>query len=245
MSGAIAGFVGHGGGQVPARLALEGVDGGGVAVQVGLPLAGVAADETVEVIEAQAVRPLVEGAGLSRLVEGRVVVLAEPGGGVAVVLQDRPEGAGFLADHRVVAGETGGDFAHHTGAGHMVVAPGDQRRSRGRAERGGVEVGVTQARLGNPIQGRGRHHAAEGARCAKAAIVGHDQQHIGCAFGRHYAWCPPGGRVGGLLLDHPAESWLRRWQLLCIGGAGGVGRAQFTGDLLRAAGAGTERQDGR
>ena len=51
-------------------------------------LAGVAADEAIEVLEAHAVRSLVEGPGLGRLIEGRVVILAEPRGRVPVLLQD-------------------------------------------------------------------------------------------------------------------------------------------------------------
>ena len=91
-------LVGHGRGQVPARFALEGVDGRRIAVQVRLPLAGVAADEAIEILEAHAVRPLVEGPGLGRLIEGRVVILAEPRGCVPVVLQDGADGAILLPD---------------------------------------------------------------------------------------------------------------------------------------------------
>ncbi len=60
-------IVGHRRLQVPVRIALEGVDGGRVAIQVRLPLAGVAADKAVEIIEAHAVRPLIERPGLARL----------------------------------------------------------------------------------------------------------------------------------------------------------------------------------
>ena len=87
------GVIGHGRGQVPAGIALKRVDGRRVAEQVRLPLAGVAADEAVEIIEAHADRPLVERPGLARLVKGRVVVLAEPRGRVAVLLQDRADRA--------------------------------------------------------------------------------------------------------------------------------------------------------
>jgi hypothetical protein len=72
------GLVGHGGGQVPAGTALEGIDGCRIAEEVRLPLAGVTAGEAIKVLEAHAVRPLVDRPGLGRLIEGRVVVLAEP-----------------------------------------------------------------------------------------------------------------------------------------------------------------------
>ena len=225
-------LVGHGRGQVPARLALEGVDGRRIAEQVRLPLAGVAADEAIEVLEAHAVRPLVEGPGLGRLIEGRVVILAEPRGRVAVVPQDGADGAVLLPDDRVVARESRRDFAHHAEAGHMVVAPGDQGRARGRAERRGVEIRVAQPALRDAVHCRGRHDAAERARRAEPAVVGHDQQHVGRALRRHDAWRPPGFRLRGLFLDHPAELRIGRRKLLAVEGRRGAGRTQHTGDLL-------------
>ena len=82
------GVVGHRGDQVPARLAVVGMDRRRVAEQVArLPLAGVAADEAVEVVVALPDRPLVERPGRGRRPDRHVVVLAEPGGRVAVLLQ--------------------------------------------------------------------------------------------------------------------------------------------------------------
>jgi hypothetical protein len=56
-----------------------------VLVKDRLVLARVAGVEAVEVIEAEAIRPAVERADLARLPDRRVVVLADPGGGVAVL----------------------------------------------------------------------------------------------------------------------------------------------------------------
>ena len=109
--------------QVPAGIALEGVDGGRIAEQVRLPLAGVAADEAIEIIEAHSVRPLIEGPGLARLVRGRVVVLAEPRCRVPVLLQDCADGALLNRDDRVVAREPRRYFAHHPEADRVMVAP--------------------------------------------------------------------------------------------------------------------------
>jgi hypothetical protein len=58
------GIVGHGGGQVPARLADIGINRRGVAEEVALPLAGVAAYEAIEILESHAGRPLFEGPNL-------------------------------------------------------------------------------------------------------------------------------------------------------------------------------------
>src|SRR5262249_10496838 len=71
--------VGHGGGQIPSssRLADVRVDGGCVAKQIWLPLAGVAANKAVEVVEAHAGGPMIEGPKLAGVERGCVVVLAE------------------------------------------------------------------------------------------------------------------------------------------------------------------------
>ena len=63
-------------------------DLGVIAEQVGRPLVGLAAHEAVEVLEAHADRPLVERPGHAVLIGRRVVILAEPRRGVAVVLED-------------------------------------------------------------------------------------------------------------------------------------------------------------
>ena len=150
-------LVGHGRGQVPAGIALEGIDGRRVAEQVRLPLAGVAADEAVEILEAHPDRPLIERPGLARLVEGRVVVLAEPRGRVAVLLQDRADGAVLLPDDRVVAREPRGNFAHDPKAGHVMVASGDQAppASASRATWSGSSCSAARCSRCDPAPGSG------------------------------------------------------------------------------------------
>ncbi len=123
-------LVGHGSGKVPAGAALKGVDSRRVSEQVRLPLAGVTADEAVEILEAQSVRPLVERPCLGCLIERCVVVLAEPRGCVPVLLQDGTYGAAVLPDDRVVTREPRRNFAHDSEAGHVMVASRDNRRPR-------------------------------------------------------------------------------------------------------------------
>jgi hypothetical protein len=57
----------------------------------------------------------------------------------------------------------------------MMVATGDDRRPRRRAERGGVVIGVAQPLRGDAIHGRRGDDAAEGARCTEALVVRHDE----------------------------------------------------------------------
>ena len=173
-------------------IALERIDRRRVAEQVRLPLARVAADKAIEILEAHSVRPLIERPGLARLVRRRVVVLAEPRGRVAVLLQDCADGALVDRDDRVVTRKTRRYFADHPVAHRVMVASRDDRRPRRRAERGGVEIGVAQPLRGDSVERRCRDHPAKCARRAEAGIVGHDEQHIGRALRRHDARSPPG-----------------------------------------------------
>ena len=133
----VDGVIGHRGHQVPAagRLALEGINLGGVTEQVRLPLVGVAAHETVEIFEAHAGGPLIEGPALAGLEGGHVVILAKPGGAVAVVLEQAADRGLIPLDDAVVAGEAGGLLRDHAKAGRVVVAAGDQGGTGGGAQR--------------------------------------------------------------------------------------------------------------
>ena len=108
-----------------------------------------------------------------------------------------------------------------------MVAAGDERRARRRAERGGVEIRVAQPALRDAIQGRRRDDAAKGARRAEAGIVGHDEQHVRRALRRHDARRPPRFRLRGLLLDHPAELRIGRRKLFSVDRGRGAGRTLF------------------
>ena len=191
----VDGLVGHGGREIPAGIALEGKDRGRVAIEVRLPLARVAADEAVEIVEAHSNRPLVERPSLGRLIGRRVVVFAEPRGPVTVLLQDRADGAVGFQNDRVVARKAGADFVHDAEARDVVIATRDQRRPRRRAQRGRVEVGVAQPGLRDAIQSRTGDDAAEGARHAEAVVVRHDEQDVRRALRRHDARRPPGRRL--------------------------------------------------
>ena len=218
--------VGHRGDQVPARVADVRIDRRGVAEQVRLPLVGVAADEAVEVVEAHAGRPLVERPGLARLELGRVVVLAEPRGPVAVVLQDPADRRLVPRHDAVVAGVAGRLLGDDAEAHRVVVAPGDQRGARRRAQRRRVEVGVAQAVRGDAVEVRRRDHAAEGAGDAEAGVVGHDQQHVRRALGRHDARGPVRLRLRGVALDLAVKLRRGRRKLLPGNRRRGLGRAR-------------------
>ncbi len=136
-------------------------------------------------------------------------------------------------DDGIVARIARGQFADHAGAHRVMVAAGDQRRPRRRAERGGVELRVAQSRLGDAVQRRRRDDTAEGARHAVALVVGHDEQHVGRALGRHDARRPPGLGIRGAFLDHAAELQRRRRDLFSVDRGRGARRPQLARDLLR------------
>src|SRR5580693_1103970 len=101
------GIVRHRRRQVPAWLPNVRIDSRGVAKQVGFPLTGVAANEAVEILETHADGPLLERAKLTCLIGGRVVVLAEPGRGVAILFEDLADGGRIARNEAVVAGKSG------------------------------------------------------------------------------------------------------------------------------------------
>src|SRR4029079_14296342 len=114
------------GGEVVARLPNPGSYLGRVLKQIRRPLIGLAAHEAVEIIEAHTARPLVERPGRAVLIAWRVVVLAEPGRGVAVLFQDRTDGGALGADDGVIAWIPGGLLRDDAEAHRVVIAPGDQ-----------------------------------------------------------------------------------------------------------------------
>src|SRR6478736_658935 len=122
---------------------------------------GLVGHEAVEILEAHPRRPLVERPGDTVLIGGRVVVLAEPRGGITVLLQDLANAGILQADDRLVARVTSREFADHTGADGVMVATRYQRRPGGRAEGRRVELDVAQSRLSDAVQCERRDDAAE------------------------------------------------------------------------------------
>ena len=206
--------------EVVVRLAEVWLDGTG-AVECGRPpLVGLRSDEPIEVLEAEIRRPEAERPGLARLPVRHVVVLAEPRGVPSVLLQDLRDRRGVLAHQAVVAGITRRHFSDDPGVHRVMVATGDERRARWRAERGRVELRVAQAILRQPFQRRRGHRPAKGARCAVADVVEQDQQDVGRTFRRLHGYREVGDRVLHAQPDLALERRRRRRQhLLRVGRA--------------------------
>src|SRR5208283_2627528 len=219
-------------GQVPAGMADVGINRRHVAEQVRLPLAGVAPDKPVEVLKAHADRPLVERPVLAGLEGGYIVVLAEPRGAIAVVLEDAANRCLVAGDDAVVAGEAGGLLGDHAEASRMMVAPGNQGGARRRTQRRRIEIGVAKSHRRDPVERRRRYHPAEGTGNTEAGVISHDQQDVRCTLGRLHAGRPVRRRLRGVAPDLSFELW--RWwrKLFSVDRCGRARRARRAGCLL-------------
>ena len=172
------------------------------------------------------------------------MVLAEPRRAVAVFLQDATDRRLVRGDDAVVSRVSGRLLRDDTEAGRVVVPPRDEGCARRRAECRRVEVRVAQPVPRDAVERRRRDHAAEGARDAVARVVGHDQQHVRRALGRHDARRPVRLRALRRGLDLAAELLRRRRQLVARDRHRGRRRTRRAVDLLGVR-AGTRKPEGR
>ena len=172
--------VGHVLGEVVALLRRAvGLDRDGVLVDRRRVLVRLAADEAVEVLEAAAAGgPGVERPHRARLPHRHLVALAELRRRVAVELQRLGQRRRRVRAHRVVAGRRGRDLGDAAHADRVVVAAGEQRLPRRRAERRRVEAVVLQPVRRQPLGGRRLARPAEGARGSEAGVVEQDDEHV-------------------------------------------------------------------
>ena len=174
------GLVGHVGHEVVARVVRR-RDPGHTVIDRRSPLVGLAAEETVELVEARARRPAVGRPGDADLPRRGLVVLAEEAGAVAVQAQHLRQRRDVVRPLSRVAREGRGRFGDAAHVVHVVVAAGEQGRPRRRADRGGVELVVAQPLAGEAFGRRHVHRPAEGAGHAEAHVVHEDDEHVGRA----------------------------------------------------------------
>src|SRR5262245_47941153 len=94
----------------------------------------------------------------------------------------------------------------------MVIAAGQQRSARGRAQRGGVKTVVAQTALGHAVERGGRYRTAKSARRTEAGIVGHDEQYVRRALGRrHGPWKVRFGFIN-FAADNSTERRVGNWK---------------------------------
>jgi len=137
------------------------------------------------------------------------MMLAKPRRVVTIVDKNVADRTGALGQNGIIARIARGEFRDVAKAHSVMVAAGEKRGARGRAQRSGVKVVVTKAACCHAIQGRGWNRPAEGAGCTEARIVSQDQQNVWSAFGS----CNPFGKVrfglAGLAANDAAKQRLR------------------------------------
>src|SRR5271166_4818919 len=113
----------------------------GALVQRRVPLVRLAADETVEILEAAAARgPCIERPNRTCFPHRHFVALAELCRGVAVKLQRPRQRRNGIGQHGAVSWCAGGDFGDAAHPGGMMIATGQQGMAGRRAEGGGVKA---------------------------------------------------------------------------------------------------------
>ena len=162
-----------------------GLDGNRAFIERRIPLVRLAADEAVEILEAAAARgPGVERTGGARLPDRHFVALAELRGGVTVQFERLRQRRHGIGPDRAVTGRARRDLGDAAHAGRMVIASGQQRLPRRRAERGGVEADVLQATRCQRLRARRLAGPAEGARRSESCVVDEHDQDVRCPLGR-------------------------------------------------------------
>ena len=116
------------------------IDMGVVGDQFRRVLVGLGIEEAVEAIKTAAERPAVERPGGAALGQRRDVPFADHVVAIAVRPQHFRQRPRLARDLAAIAGITAVEIGEAADADRMMVAPGQQRRARGRAHRGGVEA---------------------------------------------------------------------------------------------------------
>ena len=174
-------------------------------------LVGLGIEEAVEAVKAAAERPAVERAGGAALGQRRDMPFADHVVAIAVRPQHFRQRPRLARDLAAIAGIAAVEIGEAADADRMMVAPGQQRRARGRAHRGGVEAGIAQAFGGEPVDGRRPDRRAVAAEIGKADVVEQHDEDVGRALRRLRA--PAATRVSS---RPPSCRSCRRTVLRCL-----------------------------
>ena len=186
-------------GQIPGEViplfrAVRLVDELVVVNQVGIPLVGLAAEETVEAIEALLQRPLLARGARGDVLFRHVVVLAEPERAPPVVLQNLRHRRALERDAAVGAGEPVGALGDGRHAVQVMVAAGQEGGAGRRAQCRRVPLRIAQAAVGQLLERRHVDAAAERRPGGQPGVVEQDEQDVrrSCRCLRRQEGCPVG-----------------------------------------------------
>ena len=156
-----------------------------------IPLVGLAADEPVEAVEPARQRPVALAAAHRPLVDGDVVVLADPERVPALLAHHLGQGRVLHRDVPGVAGEALGALGDLREAVLVVVAAGQEAGAGRRAQRRGVPLAVRQAVRRQAIHGRHLDPAAVRRPGREARVVVEHDQHVRRALRRRLGQVGP------------------------------------------------------
>src|SRR5213596_3600231 len=122
--------------------------------QVWIPLVRLAAEEAVVALEAAAERPLTLRGRHVHLVLRTEVPFSDVVGVPALLAEHLGDVRALEGDVTVRVREAGGGFGDTGHAVRRVVSPGQQAGAGRRAQRRGVEVRVSDAAVGDPLDVR-------------------------------------------------------------------------------------------
>src|SRR5262249_4930083 len=164
--------------EVIVRLADVRLDGTGAFHDRGSPLIGVAADESVEVLEAEARRPEVERSRLARLPIRNVVILAEPRRVPAVLTEELGDAGRVFPHQGVIAGKSGACFHDDAGMNGVVIAPREERGPRRRTQCCRVELVIAETLRGETVERGCGGRSSKRTRGAEAHIVQENEENV-------------------------------------------------------------------
>ena len=215
--------------------------------QIGIPLVGLGAKESVPALEAAAGRPVAARRGQIHLVGGAEVPLADHVGVPAQLAEDLGEHAVLRWNRATGVGETDRGFGDAGHAVARVVASGQQARTRGRTERRRVPLRVAHAVGGDAVDVGRRDGAAVAGHRREADVVEHDIDDVGRPVRRlrRLEGRPVGRRIADVHVDDAREgfthiaSLLALWRAVRAGQQGlhvaAPGHLRVNGDVTEAA----------
>ena len=130
------------------------IDMGVVGNQFRRELIGLGIEEAIEAIKATAERPSVERPGRAAFGQRRDMPFADHVVAIAVRPQHFRQRPCLARNLAAISGIAAIEIGETADADRMMVAPGEQRRARGRAHRGGMKAGIAKTFGGELVDGR-------------------------------------------------------------------------------------------
>ena len=142
------------------------------------PMVGIAAQESVRVLEALTERPVPERPRSRSLVARGEVPLTNLERGIALGTKNLGEGPGLGWDPGRIAREVHRQVGQHAHPNAMVVATADQAGPRGRAHSAGVEVAEPNAPPRESVDGWSGDVGAVATELREVGVIDDDHDHV-------------------------------------------------------------------